>query len=218
MPQLTISEMDVFYDPIPNFRELSDKGLPFFNHQNHLSFRVKGVDLQHSNLMKYKWKLDGYDDKWSSVSKNNYITYSNLSFGKYHFLVKASLDGKHWTKEERVDFSIMRPFWRTYWFYTLAVLLFLLLSAFILYKMYKAYRRKIAKHQQDLRIQNRLKDLELKTLRLQLNPHFLFNCLNSIKGYVAENKGKEARKQITNFAQLMRQYLDNSSTQWVDCR
>lgn len=215
LPQLTITEMDVFYDPIPNFRELSVKGLRFFHHQNHISFRVLGVDLQHATAIKYKWKLDGYDKSWSSPNSNNYITYSNLPFGNYHFLVQASLDGIHWTKEEQVDFSIMRPFWRTYWFYTasgIVIFLFIVLAIFL---AYKGYRWKIAQHQQNLRIQNRLKELELNTLRLQLNPHFLFNCLNSIKGYIAENQGKEARKQITNFAKLMRQYLDNSSAQWI---
>jgi ligand-binding sensor domain-containing protein len=215
LPLLTITEMDVFYDPIPNFRELSATGLRFFYHQNHISFRVLGIDLEHAGEMKYKWKLNGYDKKWSSANRNNYITYSNLPFGEYHFLVKASLDGKTWTKEEVIDFSILRPFWRTYSFYTAATILVLLMISVAIFIAYKGYRWKIAQHQKNLRIQNRVKELELNTLRLQLNPHFLFNCLNSIKGYIAENQGKEARKQITNFAKLMRQYLDNSSTQWI---
>lgn len=215
LPLLTIQEMHVFYDPIPNFKKLSKSGLRFYHDQNHLSFKVKGVDLTLADLVRYKWKLEGYDKQWSKPQSSDYITYSKLPFGKYTFQLKASVNGKDWTPMETISFTILRPFWRTYWFYTLVGSLAFICLISVLRIAYILYRRKIAKHQKDLKIQNRLKDLELKTLRLQLNPHFLFNCLNSIKGYIAENQGQEARRQITNFAKLMRQYLDNSSTSWI---
>jgi sensor histidine kinase YesM len=53
-------------------------------------------------------------------------------------------------------------------------------------------------------------EMELKSLYAQMNPHFIFNCLNSIQRFVMENDKLNANKYLADFAQLMRQTLDNS--------
>jgi sensor histidine kinase YesM len=59
-------------------------------------------------------------------------------------------------------------------------------------------------------MKNELLQLEQKALRLQMNPHFLFNALNSIQGLIIKNDQKSARYYLAKFAHLMRQILDNS--------
>jgi sensor histidine kinase YesM len=61
-------------------------------------------------------------------------------------------------------------------------------------------------------MKNDLLQLEQKALRLQMNPHFLFNALNSIQGLIIKNDQKSARYYLAKFAHLMRQILDNSRT------
>lgn len=54
-------------------------------------------------------------------------------------------------------------------------------------------------------------ELKLKALRSQMNPHFIFNSLNAIQSYVASSNNVDAIKYIAQFAQLMRQILENSN-------
>lgn len=66
-----------------------------------------------------------------------------------------------------------------------------------------------------LRLENSLIDLEQKALRLQMNPHFIFNALNSIQGFITENNQSSARKYLSKFARLMRLIMENSAKKTV---
>jgi len=66
-----------------------------------------------------------------------------------------------------------------------------------------------------LRLENSLIDLEQKALRLQMNPHFIFNALNSIQGFITENNQSRARKYLSKFARLMRLIMENSAKRTV---
>jgi sensor histidine kinase YesM len=79
----------------------------------------------------------------------------------------------------------------------------------------KRLKRKNAQEREILETEKKLLELEQKALHLQMNPHFLFNCLNSIKGLVAENKIEESKSYINKFAKLMRSILDSSRESFV---
>ncbi|NTW32010.1 MAG: tetratricopeptide repeat protein [Bacteroidetes bacterium] len=61
-----------------------------------------------------------------------------------------------------------------------------------------------------IKLKKKLSDLEHKALQLQMNPHFIFNSLNSISNYIAKNETDTARLYLSMFAKLMRQVLENS--------
>ena len=61
----------------------------------------------------------------------------------------------------------------------------------------------------------RLRELELTAIRSQMNPHFLFNCLNSVQNLVQQNKGREAHLYLADFAGLIRKVLRNSGKEEV---
>jgi hypothetical protein len=63
--------------------------------------------------------------------------------------------------------------------------------------------------------QRRLGELELTAIRSQMNPHFLFNCLNSVQNLVQQNKGREAHLYLADFAGLIRKVLQNSEKEEV---
>jgi LytS/YehU family sensor histidine kinase len=54
-------------------------------------------------------------------------------------------------------------------------------------------------------------EMEQKLLRLQINPHFIFNSLNSIKGYILQNNPDTAALYLDKFAKLMRMILENAA-------
>jgi len=63
--------------------------------------------------------------------------------------------------------------------------------------------------------EHRIAETQMTALRAQMNPHFIFNCLNSIKLYTLENDGKTASEYLTMFSQLIRQVLENSHSEKV---
>ncbi|GAB3714731.1 hypothetical protein GCM10027592_54730 [Spirosoma flavus] len=70
--------------------------------------------------------------------------------------------------------------------------------------------------QQQLSENNRrMAETKLLALRLQMNPHFVFNSLNAINKFVLENESEQASLYLTKFSRLMRQIMANTSTEWV---
>ena len=89
----------------------------------------------------------------------------------------------------------------------MAVVLFLIVGYRFLTQR---IRRKANARQQQMQMTNDFLELEQKALRLQMNPHFIFNALNSIQSLIGTGKETEARYYLAKFSRLMRQILDNS--------
>ena len=69
--------------------------------------------------------------------------------------------------------------------------------------------------QQEAEFKTEVADTQMKALRAQMNPHFIFNSLNSISDYIAKNNVQEADKYLSKFAKLMRMILENSEQKEV---
>ena len=80
----------------------------------------------------------------------------------------------------------------------------------VLALLWAGYRWRIGQVREKARIKQQLAEMELKALRSQMNPHFLFNSLNSIKNYIVRNEPRTAARYLTKFSQLMRLILSNS--------
>jgi len=85
-------------------------------------------------------------------------------------------------------------------------LLIALILGFILYKR----RRDTLEQKKEAEFNALVSDTELKALRSQMNPHFIFNSLNSIGDYILKNDNKSAQDYLVKFAKLMRNVLENS--------
>lgn len=156
----------------------------------------------------------GFDSHWvTTESGTNSMNYNSLPAGNYTFQVKLVLDNNDKGKAEikTLQFSIKRPFWKTWWF--ISIVAFLVLSSIVLY-----FRRKIKKKEQQrqlevskLSLDNEMVNLKLENLRSQMNPHFIFNALNSIQEYIVLNQKKLASEFLGKFADLIRTYLNHST-------
>ena len=81
----------------------------------------------------------------------------------------------------------------------------LLLVSIALFSLYRSNKQK--------RLANNL--LALKSLRSQMNPHFIFNALNSVNGFIAQNDERSANRYLTDFSTLMRNVLNNSEEDFI---
>lgn len=112
------------------------------HYQNHLTFEFVGVSFRNPKMVKYSWKLDGFDTEWVNSSSRQAI-YSNIPPGDYVFRLKAANSDMVWSNEVlSMPFTVLLPFWKTWWFRILVVLFIaLLIYVYVLFRI-KSLREK----------------------------------------------------------------------------
>ena len=106
--------------------------------ENYLSFDYSGISLAHAKDIVYRYKLDGFDQNWSPLLKETFVTYTNLSPGTYTFTVMAGIENQSISSPATYTFVIRPPFWQTWWF----VLLLLTVAGSLTYLLYQIQNRK----------------------------------------------------------------------------
>jgi ligand-binding sensor domain-containing protein len=221
---LQILEISDFYNsgaPIPVYIEalnINNRPVPAKeNHQlryyqNFVSIAYKGISVRSEGQVKYKYRLEGLDTGWT-YTKNIYVQYTTLPSGNYRFVVYAiNTDGKLSLQPATVSFVIQKPFWNTWWFLSLAAVC----SCVTMYGFYKNRVKQIKQREEDkVALSRQITESELKALRAQMNPHFMFNAINSIQNFVLKNDSGSAQKYLTKFARLIRSVLENSRHEYV---
>jgi len=175
---------------------------------NTITFNYRGICLTNPDKVLYQKKLEGLEKDWSLPSTEDYSKYANLPPGKYTFKVRSCNDEGIWdTNETTFNFTIATPFYLTWWFMVLVV-------AFVaggVYTIFKIRLLSIARQQRlEFNRKVEMSKIELKALRAQMNPHFIFNSLNSIQHYIFHTRSDEAIKFLSKFARLVRIILNNS--------
>ena len=199
--------MDSFSDSIQSWSKMPiNLVLPY--NQNHLTFDFIGISLDAPENIKYQWMLFGFDKDWSPISKNLFTTYSNLPSGKFTFKVKACNSAGVWSVPKSYTFTITQPYYNTWWFYTICIIL-IIATSYLLYN-YKINQLKKQQVQKLKQLQS-IAESELKAIRSQLNPHFMFNVLSAIQDVYLDKDEEKAQLFIAEFASLMRSLLQNSS-------
>jgi ligand-binding sensor domain-containing protein len=186
---------------------LSVQQLKLSWHQNNLQFGYLAVDHKTGPYLQYRYKLAGLDSNYVYAGRQRTVRYTNLKPGNYTFNVEVSANGKDWYAAKPLEVHIAIAFWNTGWFRIL-VIVGLLLLAYAWYRFRIRQVRKQAQMKADYEI--RLNDLENSALRAQMNPHFIFNCLNTINAFVSRNEKTLANQYISRFSKLIRMILDHS--------
>lgn len=173
-----------------------------------IAFTYRGICLTNPDKVLYQKKLEGLDKDWSEPGPEDYSKYANLTPGKYVFKVRSCNNEGVWdTEETTFSFTIARPFYLTWWF----ILIIFVLIGGTIFIVFRVRLLSIAKKQKlEFNRKVEMSKIELKALRSQMNPHFIFNSLNSIQHYIFHTKSDEAIKYLSKFARLVRIILNNS--------
>lgn len=176
--------------------------------KNNITFYYRGVCMTNPDKVLYSKKLEGYDKDYSLPTEENFTKYTNLGPGTYTLKVISCNNEGVWNdRPTTFVFTILTPFYRTWWFAFLTISL----TGFTVYLVFKIRLNNIKnKQQKDFERKVEISKIELKALRSQMNPHFVFNSLNSIQHYIFNSKSDEAVKYLNKFAKLMRVILNNS--------
>jgi Histidine kinase/Y_Y_Y domain len=185
----------------------------FEYYQNNLSFSYLAVDFKLGTSIQYRYNLKGFDTGFVYASKQRTARYTNLAAGNYTFTVEASTNGKDWyAASAPFQFSISKAFWKTWLF---IILILAILAGAVFYTFYKR-EKKVRKEEAVKReFESKIAQVRMNLLRTQMNPHFLFNSLNSINSFILKNDRQNASGYLTKFSRLMRLILDNSRNEWV---
>ena len=207
-----------------NFKPLRKNVLRWFNYkystiklpynENTISINFEPKQATYPNKLEFRYKLLGIENSnWSKWTREKNINLTYLPNGNY--VVKLELKDFNSGLISSCDIlkiTIIPPFWKTWWFIISNILFFSILG-FIIYKkrIHLVENRERAK----ATIQKRLAETKMEALQSQMNPHFIFNAMNSIQNYIIDNNVDDALMYMGEFSKLIRQTLNNSSQQRI---
>jgi ligand-binding sensor domain-containing protein len=181
---------------------------------NDLSFQFVGIATKRTGHIEYQYYLDGLDKQWGLLTTNAEASYNNLPAGKYTFKVKAVNSEGYASDVFAYKFSIRPPWWQTSWFRLVALITIgCIFYGLIRWRLYEKFRLRLERSEQRNQLSNlkhKTAELEMQALRAQMNPHFIFNSLNSINCFILQNDKAAASEYLVKFSRLVRLILQNS--------
>jgi ligand-binding sensor domain-containing protein len=160
-----------------------------------------------------KYSFPPFIDEWVEVDNTNQLSLANIPPGTYQFLLrKENLITENAFQDFPLNISIAKPFLATYWFRG-GVLLLIILIVYLYHRQKLNRIKKEEKLKTDFNKQ--LAEMELNHLRSQMNPHFMFNSLNSIKLFILKNEKEKAAEYLSSFSQLIRDILNYSKLNYI---
>ncbi|MFN8277387.1 MAG: histidine kinase [Chitinophagales bacterium] len=183
--------------------------------QNDIAVRYTAIDFGGARAVVFQYTLycDGRAD--TMVTHERVIRFNALQPGAYRLEIKAMGKNGRWSKPLKIQFDITAPFWRTVTFYIGSFLFVLIMALLIVRWRWQAERKKLNERNQ---LNKRIAALEIQALRTQMNPHFIFNALNSIQHFYTTNDELAANKFISTFSILIRRILHASKKNLITIR
>jgi len=169
-----------------------------------LKIEFAGISYKSGGDMLYRYRLKGLRDDWDST-RQNVLEYASLPPGKY--LLELVAINKFGIQSNPVvlSFNVKAALWQTWWFIVLIVGLTIGLTASLVAWRFNLVRRR---EKEKAQLHERVQKLEQLALLSQMNPHFIFNCLNSIQSFIIRNELETTNQYLTELAHLIRQTMD----------
>lgn len=152
------------------------------------------------------FRLKGFENSWHNSNGDQTVKYTNLPPGRYVLEIKGiNAKGIISAQAKTIAFEIRKPYWFTWWFICGEISI----GMIVLFAGAKLYTRKVRRDEgEKTRINKMIADYRMTALRAQINPHFIFNCINSIQRYIIANDPEQAYHYLSRFSMLIRLVLD----------
>ncbi|MFL5745099.1 MAG: two-component regulator propeller domain-containing protein [Niastella sp.] len=175
--------------------------------KNNIQFDYVGISYKSTGDIRYRYRLLGLDSNWYET-RETFLNFPALPSGDYELQLQAINKFDVHSQLLVARFTVEQLLYEKNWFKALAGLLFLAITGLVVLLIVQRIRRK---EQEKTAINKRISELEQLSRKAQMNPHFIFNSLNSIQQYVMDADVAGANKFISGFSRLIRQTLDFSS-------
>ena len=185
---------------------INDK-MEFSYLQNNIRIRFEGLSYRSDEKINYLYQLINDKDTLSSNTSNREVDFFSLNPGNYQFRVYAiNYSGVKSRSPANISFVIKPPWWQS-WIFRLAIFLGVVTLFFVFYKI------RVRRLNEKFLTEKKQATMQLTAARAQMNPHFIFNVMDSIRNYMMDNDMSSAEKYLTSFAKLVRYTLDRSDKQ-----
>lgn len=180
----------------------------FSSDQRKFQFFFSTSTLRNRETVKYHYRLLGYETKWNTGDFDaRQVAYSALAPGTYTFQIRMENQGNY-SKMRVVSFTIVPPLYMRWWFLLLSGLV---LTGLIVY----TYRWQLSVQRRKAERINELNASKLTAIQSQMNPHFIFNSLNSIQDLILKGDVEHSYSYITTFSNLVRRTLNYSEKDFI---
>lgn len=203
-PELLLSSVSV------NGHTVDPSRVAVFGSDDHkFLFTLSVPTLRNRESIRYHYWLEGYEQEQHINSyQENKIVYNALGSGEYTFHARAESRG-YFGGEISYAFEIKPPVYFRWWFLTLGALV-------LIWLVYQLYRYQLKRQQIKADLLNQINVSRLAAIRSQMNPHFIFNSLNSIQDLVLKGDIDNSYKSITHFSDMIRRALNYSDKDFID--
>lgn len=210
-PRIAITGFRIFNELKQQYVEDGDT-IRLSYSDNFFSFEFSALDFTNPAKNWYRYYLEAYDANWINASSSRrFAQYQKVDPGTYVFHVTGTNNDGVWNMAGTTAVVIIRPpWWQTWGFRIIMVLMIITTSWGLIYWRLRYIRRKHELEKKMLSIEKQIFELEQRALRLQMNPHFMFNSLNAIQNFVISNDTDKAVNYLAKFSHLMRMILANS--------
>ena len=202
MQKITVSNKDLILDNHQYFLNYND---------NNIQFQFVGISFRSGDDITYSYKLDGLSNNWT-ITKERTLQYPSLLPGNYTLQLFAT--NKFGVKSKTIEyhFTIQTPLWRTPWFWFLVIIVVFTILVTVIYWRYKRLQQR---NFEKNKLKMQLANMEQQALQAQMNPHFIFNCLNAIQQLILAQETIKANNYLLHFSKLIRSTLDNSDKRFI---
>ncbi len=199
---------------------LEELNLPY--DQNTIRIETGNIDFYSKGKghVRYKLEQNGKNEDWQYGQANQTILFEALSAGSYRLVMQASNENNEFNGSEKILMINISPaFWNTWWFRIIAIMSVLgIFYAAIRYRIKQKFRLQLERSEKDREVaelQQQKMEMEMQALRAQMNPHFIFNSLNSVNRFILQNNRLQASEYLTKFSKLVRMILQNSQASLI---
>jgi hypothetical protein len=182
-------------------------GLVLPHHKNSIRVEYVGISYRSAGNILYRYRLKGLSDVWQTT-RETFLSYPTLPSGKYTLEIVATNKFGIQSEPLQIVFTVEKLFWEKTW---VIIVLTVVSGCTIWFFVAMRIRAIRMQNKEKLSTNNRIAELEQMALKAQMNPHFIFNSLNSIQKYVIDKDIIGANKFITDFSRLIRFTLEMSA-------
>lgn len=174
-----------------------------------LTFLLHFLYPDHANYLKqYSFVPTGKTEKWETFTGNSFIQNNNQP-GLYTLKIRISLPEYRQSKTLTFYVDIVPTYWQSDWF---KILIILFTGFSIVYVSWKLTRQNDQKRINELTLEQHISKIENKALLNQINPHFLFNALNTLQDYLIQKDTHNGIIYLQRLASLQRNILQFHQT------
>ncbi|MCX6155787.1 MAG: histidine kinase [Candidatus Kapabacteria bacterium] len=208
IPKIVISKL-FFKDSLVSYLMEDGDTIKTDYKTDYIKIQFSALDFVSPQLNQYAFKVEGLHKDWIYLGNQNSIILAGVEPGEYTLHIKASNNDGVWNEKGiSIHLSIIPPFWGTLWFKIIAIIfIVLIIFANILYFWWRSREKNLAK--------KRIVSLQLKSLQAQMNPHFIFNSLNSILSLIINDDKSRAMQYLSKFSKLLRDVIEKSRAEVI---